>query len=134
MENDSSRAALRVREYGTSGPLVVAIHGGPGTPGGMAQVARTLADQFRVLEPLQRHSDAEPLTVARHVEDLHKVVETLPRVDHPEATAVPRPQGRLPGRPFPPQPGQQLFGYLLQPRSHGNLTSLYGCYEQSNAE
>ena len=24
MENDSSRAALRVREYGTSGPLVVA--------------------------------------------------------------------------------------------------------------
>ena len=76
MENDSSRAALRVREYGTSGPLVVAIHGGPGTPGGMAQVARTLADQFRVLEPLQRHSDAEPLTVARHVEDLHKVVET----------------------------------------------------------
>ncbi len=84
MEDDTSRAALRVREYGTSGPLVVAIHGGPGAPGGMAQVARGLAGQFRVLEPLQRrspssegHSDAEPLTVARHVEDLHQVVEVL---------------------------------------------------------
>jgi len=43
--------------------------------GYMAPVARRLADAYRVLEPLQRVSGAEPLTVARHVEDLHELVE-----------------------------------------------------------
>jgi pimeloyl-ACP methyl ester carboxylesterase len=42
----------------------------------MAPVARELAGWFRVLEPLQRGSGAEPLTVARHVADLHEVVES----------------------------------------------------------
>jgi pimeloyl-ACP methyl ester carboxylesterase len=41
----------------------------------MAPVARGLADAFRVLEPLQRGSGSEPLSVARHIEDLHEVVE-----------------------------------------------------------
>jgi pimeloyl-ACP methyl ester carboxylesterase len=40
----------------------------------MAPVARGLEDRFRVLEPFQRGSGAEPLTVARHVEDLHELV------------------------------------------------------------
>jgi pimeloyl-ACP methyl ester carboxylesterase len=40
----------------------------------LAPVARELADSFRVLEPFQRGSGAEPLTVARHVADLHQVV------------------------------------------------------------
>jgi pimeloyl-ACP methyl ester carboxylesterase len=40
----------------------------------MAPVARGLADSFRVLEPWQRPRGGEPLTVARHVEDLHEVV------------------------------------------------------------
>jgi pimeloyl-ACP methyl ester carboxylesterase len=40
----------------------------------MARVARGLADAFRVLEPLQRGSGPERLTVARHVADLHEVV------------------------------------------------------------
>jgi pimeloyl-ACP methyl ester carboxylesterase len=40
----------------------------------MAPVARELADRFRVLEPLQRTSGGEPLTVARHVEDLAEVI------------------------------------------------------------
>ncbi len=66
---------MRIREYGTSGPLVVVLHGGPGAPGAMAPVARGLADSFRVLEPLQRGSGSEPLTVARHVADLHQLVE-----------------------------------------------------------
>ena len=65
---------MRTREYGTSGPAVVVLHGGPGAPGYMAPVARRLADSFRVLEPLQRGSGAEPLTVARHVADLHELV------------------------------------------------------------
>lgn len=66
---------MRVREYGTSGPLAVVLHGGPGAPGAMAPVARGLEDSFRVLEPLQRGSGSEPLTVVRHVADLHQLVE-----------------------------------------------------------
>jgi pimeloyl-ACP methyl ester carboxylesterase len=67
---------MQVRRYGTSGSLVVVLHGGPGAPGYMAPVARGLAGSFRVLEPLQRGSDGEPLTVARHVADLHELVES----------------------------------------------------------
>lgn len=40
----------------------------------MAPVARGLADSFRVLEPFQLRSAIEPLTVARHVADLHELV------------------------------------------------------------
>ena len=52
------------------------LHGGPGAAGYMAPMARKLADSFLVLEPLQRGSGAEPLTVARHVADLHELVES----------------------------------------------------------
>jgi pimeloyl-ACP methyl ester carboxylesterase len=41
----------------------------------MAPVARGLADSFRVLEPLQRGSGGDPLTVARHVADLHELMD-----------------------------------------------------------
>ncbi len=67
---------MRVREYGTDGPQVVVLHGGPGAPGHMAPVARGLADAFRVLEPYQRGSGERPLTVARHVEDLRELVDS----------------------------------------------------------
>lgn len=67
---------MHIRTYGTSGPLVVVLHGGPGAPGYMAPVARGLADSFRVFEPLQRRSGGEPLTVAGHVADLHELVES----------------------------------------------------------
>lgn len=69
---------IQVREYGASGSTVLVLHGGPGAPGYMAPVARRLAAAtgLRVLEPLQRGSeDQHPLTVARHVQDLHEVVE-----------------------------------------------------------
>ena len=68
---------MRIREHGTSGPWVVVLHGGPGAPGYMAPVARELADSYRVLEPLQRGSGGEPLTVARHVADLDELVSRL---------------------------------------------------------
>ena len=68
--------AVETRRYGVSGPWVFVLHGGPGTPGTMAPVARRLARSFRVLEPLQRGSGAERLTVERHMRDLHTLVES----------------------------------------------------------
>ena len=68
---------LRVREYGDTGPLVIALHGGPAAPGEMAPIARELSRSFRVLEPFQRGSGDEPLTVARHIADLHDLVASL---------------------------------------------------------
>jgi pimeloyl-ACP methyl ester carboxylesterase len=76
MDDDSDVVPLYVRAYGKSGPLVVVLHGGPGAPGYMAPVARELADSFRVLEPFQRGSGGERLTVACHVADVHELVES----------------------------------------------------------
>jgi pimeloyl-ACP methyl ester carboxylesterase len=64
---------LKVRLYGSSGPRVIVVHGGPGACGSMAPVARALADSFRVLEPFQ---SGRATTVADHVVDLHEVVES----------------------------------------------------------
>jgi pimeloyl-ACP methyl ester carboxylesterase len=75
---------LLVRKYGHSGPLVIVLHGGPGAPGHMAPVARGLADLYRVLEPFQRASGDEPLTVAKHIADLHELIQLHVR-DSPPA-------------------------------------------------
>jgi pimeloyl-ACP methyl ester carboxylesterase len=40
----------------------------------MAPVARGLSDGYRVVEPFQRRSGDEQLTVARHVADLHEII------------------------------------------------------------
>jgi pimeloyl-ACP methyl ester carboxylesterase len=66
---------IKVRRYGNKGPYVVLLHGGPGAPGEMAPVARRLEDRFNIIEPLQRTSGELPLTVDRHVLDLHDVVQ-----------------------------------------------------------
>ncbi len=65
---------IRVRQYGNRGPNVVVLHGGPGAPGSAAGLARALADEFSVLEPVQRRSGFVPLTVSQHVEDLAAIV------------------------------------------------------------
>jgi len=65
---------IAVREHGASGAQLVVLHGGPGAPGSAAPLARELGRWFRVLEPLQRGSGVEPLTVARHVADLNEVI------------------------------------------------------------
>jgi pimeloyl-ACP methyl ester carboxylesterase len=65
---------IEVRRYGSRGPTLVVLHGGPGAPGSAAGLARAFALDFEVLEPLQRRSGAAPLTVSRHVEDLRAVV------------------------------------------------------------
>lgn len=66
---------MRIRQYGTSGPCVVLLHGGPGAGGYLAPLARGLADSFRVIEPLQRGSGREALTVAVHVADLDELLQ-----------------------------------------------------------
>jgi len=74
---------LRVRTYGPEGPVVIVLHGGPGAAGEAAPLARGLAGQFRVLEPWQRPSGDEPLTVARHVADLRELVLSQCNNDRP---------------------------------------------------
>jgi pimeloyl-ACP methyl ester carboxylesterase len=64
---------IEVRRYGDVGPEIVLLHGGPGSPGHMAPLARELAPRFRVIEPLQRRRERQPLTVDRHVDDLAAV-------------------------------------------------------------
>src|SRR5438552_2785508 len=65
---------IQVRRYGSHGSPVVVLHGGPGAPGSAAGLARALASNFQVLEPLQRRSGRVALTVSRHVDDLSVVV------------------------------------------------------------
>ena len=72
--SNSSGSVMHVRTCGRTGPTVIVLHGGPGASGYLAPVTRSLASSFRVLEPFQRGSGGEPLTVARHVADLHEVV------------------------------------------------------------
>lgn len=67
---------IEVRAYGSAGPTIVVLHGGPGAPGSVAALARELGRDFRVIEPLQRRSGAVPLTVERHVADLAAVAPT----------------------------------------------------------
>ena len=63
-----------VRRYGQAGPLVFVLHGGPAAYGDAAPLAEGLSISCRTLEPWQRRSGDEPLTVARHVADLHQLV------------------------------------------------------------
>jgi len=68
-----------VREYGRAGAPVVVLHGGPAAVGDVAPLARALGESFLALEPWQRGSGSEPLTVAKHVEDLHALIRTRSR-------------------------------------------------------
>ena len=73
-----------MRAYGTQGPTLILLHGGPGAAGYMAPVARRLADRFQVVEPLQRKGDPDaPLTVARHIADLQAVIDTVSPSEKP---------------------------------------------------
>jgi pimeloyl-ACP methyl ester carboxylesterase len=69
-------AQIEVRRYGSDGPVVAVLHGGPGAAGSAAGLGMPLADEFRVLEPMQRRADGvTPLTVAGHVDDLAAVLD-----------------------------------------------------------
>ncbi|MBN1807847.1 MAG: alpha/beta hydrolase [Planctomycetes bacterium] len=71
---DGEPPGMYIRTYGGAGRPVIVLHGGPGAAGYMAPVARRLSGSFKVLEPFQRGSSPEPLTVARHVADLHGLI------------------------------------------------------------
>ena len=64
----------RTRTYGQTGPKVFVLHGGPAAVGEAGPVARGLSRNFRTIEPFQRGSGNEPLTVASHIEDLYELV------------------------------------------------------------
>ena len=65
---------MHTRKYGNSEHSVVVLHGGPAAWGDVAPVAQGLSDSFTAIEPWQRGSAEEPLTVARHIEDLHDLI------------------------------------------------------------
>ncbi len=69
-----------LRTYGRAPFNVAVIHGGPGAPGHMAPVARELASEWGVLEPLQTAA-----SVAGQVQELRKVLETR---GHPPLTLI----------------------------------------------
>jgi len=74
----------RIRYYGSSGPVVILLHGGPAAYGDLGDMASNLVDSFRVIEPWQRASGDTPLTVDIHIQDLHNLV-TLKCPDKPPA-------------------------------------------------
>ena len=84
-QRESFRRAsmIFVRQYGSCREKVIVVHGGPGAAGHMARVARALSDCYGVIEPFQRQSGGERLTVARHVADLHEVVRLYAGTSRP---------------------------------------------------
>ena len=66
-----------VRRYGHAGPLVLVLHGGPAAVGDVAPIAQGISKAFRAVEPWQRGSGSVPLSVARHVADLHELATDL---------------------------------------------------------
>ena len=68
---------MRIRRYGNSAHSVLVLHGGPAAVGDVAPIAQGLSDLFTAIEPWQRESGREPLSVARHVDDLHCLIMGL---------------------------------------------------------
>jgi len=64
-----------LRIYGKAPYDVVLVHGGPGAPGTMAPVARALADDYGVLEPLQT-----AYTLEDQVNELCTVIQEYARL------------------------------------------------------
>jgi pimeloyl-ACP methyl ester carboxylesterase len=62
--------ANSLRKYGHPPFSVLVVHGGPGAPGSIAPVARELADELGVLEPLMTTPSLEG-----QVEDLRTIIE-----------------------------------------------------------
>ncbi len=74
---DTAEQNLTVRTYGSKGPNVILLHGGPGAAGYMAPVAEKLKHRYKIIEPFQRHASKEkPVTVDSHIRDLNNVIKS----------------------------------------------------------
>ena len=69
MPDDVAPVPIALHRHGAQGPQIAVLHGGPGAPGSACSLARSLAGEFRVLEPLQRRAGAGETSVAGHVAD-----------------------------------------------------------------
>lgn len=67
----------RMTSYGSEGPAVIVLHGGPAAFGEADLLAQALSDDFKTYAPWQRESGDKPLTVAQHVDDLLCLIGTL---------------------------------------------------------
>jgi pimeloyl-ACP methyl ester carboxylesterase len=81
--DNPSVSDLVVVEYGGGPGVIITLHGGPAAAGDVAPLARELGKHWRVLEPHQRGSSGQALSVATHVQDLHNLVEERARDVHP---------------------------------------------------
>lgn len=74
-----SGADLHVEEYGSRGPTVILVHGGPGLVGYMHSLGEIIKTQCRVVDYHQRGAykspSAGPFGVEDHAADLTEVVE-----------------------------------------------------------
>ncbi len=71
-----------IEVYGSQGPIMVMLHGGPGVAGYMKPLANELSNQFQIVTYAQRASGfdcAEPMTIEGHVSDLDQLVNQLGR-------------------------------------------------------
>ena len=57
--------------------MVLVLHGGPAAVGGVALLAEGISGSCHAMEPWQRGSGGAPLTVARHIADLHELAMDL---------------------------------------------------------
>ena len=77
----SDGAQTTVEQWGTHGPMIVAVHGLSSSRRGWARIAEHLAGRYRVVAYDQRgHGDSSvkgPMTLARSVADLAEVVASL---------------------------------------------------------
>lgn len=62
---------IRSRTYGSGLVQIAVIHGGPGAPGEMAPVARVLAPDYGVIEPMQT-----AMTVNGQIEELAELLQS----------------------------------------------------------
>jgi pimeloyl-ACP methyl ester carboxylesterase len=77
----SDGAQTTVQQWGTHGPIIVAVHGLSSSRRGWARIGEHLADRYRVVAYDQRgHGDSSvkgPMTLERSVADLAEVVASL---------------------------------------------------------
>jgi pimeloyl-ACP methyl ester carboxylesterase len=69
----------RMRTFGSAGPLVILLHGGPAACGfeDMLVLGENLSSSCRVYDPWQRGSGSVPLSVAQHVSDLLVLIDSF---------------------------------------------------------